>query len=157
MSKKTIYIVIFVTLVILGGVLYAVLTARDEVKSPSQTTTTKPEPAASTTTLSSAKAGVYADYSSEKVAATSGTKLLFFYAPWCPQCRQIDDDIKENGLPDGVTVFKVDYDSNQTLRQKYGVTIQTTFVKIDDNGDKIASYVSYQEPKFSAVERELLP
>lgn len=156
MSKRTIYIVIFVTLAILGGVLYAVLMPRDQAKSPSQTTTTKPAPA-TTTTPSPAAAGVYADYSSEKVAATSGTKLLFFYAPWCPQCRQIDDDIKSNGLPDGVTVFKVDYDSNQTLRQKYRVTIQTTFVKIDDNGDKIASYVSYQEPKFSAVERELLP
>lgn len=156
MSKRTIYIVVFVTLAILGGVLYAVLMPRDEVKSPSQTTANKPDPETSTTP-SPAAAGVYADYSAEKVAATSGTKLLFFYAPWCPQCRQIDDDIKSNGLPDGVTVFKVDYDSNQALRQKYGVTIQTTFVKIDDNGEKIASYVSYQEPKFSAVERELLP
>lgn len=156
MSKRTIYIVIFVTLVILGGVLYAALMPRDKVSSPSQTRTSQPEPAENTPPKQ-AQPGVYADYSSEKVAATSGTKLLFFYAPWCPQCRQIDNDIKENGLPDGVTVFKVDYDSNQTLRQKYGVTIQTTFVKIDDNGDKIDSYVSYKEPKFSAVKRELLP
>lgn len=156
MSKRTIYIVIFVTLVILGGILYAVLMPRDKVTSPSQTTTSQPEPAKSIQP-EQAQAGVYVDYSAEKVAATSGTKLLFFYAPWCPQCRQIDDDIKSNGLPDGVTVFKVDYDSNQALRQKYGVTIQTTFVKIGDNGDKIDSYVSYQEPKFSAVERELLP
>lgn len=156
MSKRTIYIVIFVTLVILGGVVYAALIPRDKVTSPSQTTTFKTETVKSTPPKQ-AEAGVYVDYSSEKVAASSGTKLLFFYAPWCPQCRQVDNDIKENGLPNDVTVFKVDYDSNQTLRQKYGVTIQTTFVKIDDSGDKIDSYVSYQEPKFSAVERELLP
>lgn len=156
MSKRTIYIVIFVTLVILGGVLYAVLIPRDKVVSPSQTRTDQSEPAKNAQPEQT-QAGVYADYSTEKVAATSGTKLLFFYAPWCPQCRELDADITKNGLPAGVTVFKTDYDSNQALRQKYGVTIQTTFVKIDDNGDKIASYVSYQEPKFSAVQRELLP
>lgn len=30
------------------------------------------------------------------------------------------------------------------------------FVKIDNQGNKVASYVAYKEPQFSSVERELL-
>lgn len=100
--------------------------------------------------------GVYTDYSEDAIAKTPGTKLLFFHATWCSQCRQIEASMKADGIPDNVTVFKIDYDSNQKLRQQYGVTLQTTFVKIDDRGNKVASYVAYQEPRFSSVERELL-
>ena len=157
MNKKLLAAIVGIAILVLGAVAYVAMKPSDEVESnqtatttTQQTTETKSEPTADRT-------GVYTDYSADKVSSTSGTKLVFFYAPWCPQCRSMDDDIKANGLPAGVTVLKADYDSNQALRQKYGVTIQTTFVKIDDNGDKVASYVSYEEPKFSSVERELLP
>lgn len=32
-------------------------------------------------------------------------------------------------------ILKVDYDSRQDLRQKYGVTKQSTFVELDDDDD----------------------
>ena len=99
----------------------------------------------------------YVDYASEEqVSSTSGDKLLFFHAPWCSQCQAMEKDILTNGLPRGVTVFKVDYDSYQDLRQKYGVTLQTTFVKVDDQGEKIASYNPFESPEFSNVQAELL-
>ncbi len=101
--------------------------------------------------------GVYVAYTAEAIAAAKDTKILFFYAPWCPQCRALDASIKAASLPDGLTIFKVDYDSNQTLRQKYGVTLQTTLVKIDDDGGKIKSYVAYDEPSYATLARELLP
>ncbi len=101
----------------------------------------------------SAAPGQYVDYSPELVSSTPGTKLLFFHAPWCSQCNALESDIEASGLPDGVTIFKVDYDSNQDLRQEYGVTIQTTMVKVDDDGNKIDSYVAYEEPTFDNVER----
>jgi thiol-disulfide isomerase/thioredoxin len=103
-----------------------------------------------------AQAGSYVDYSPELVSSTPGDKLLFFHAPWCPQCEELDADIEEAGVPDGVTVFKVDYDSNQDLREKYGVTIQTTVVKVDDQGEAIESYVAYEEPTFENVSDALL-
>src|SRR6478672_4386857 len=56
--------------------------------------------------------GTYTEYQEGVVASTDGVKLLFFHAPWCPQCRMIDADIKERGVPNGVTILKVDYDSN---------------------------------------------
>lgn len=101
-------------------------------------------------------AGTYIDYSPDAIAKTSGTKILFFHAPWCPQCRALDADIKAKGVPAGVTIIKTDYDSNQTLRQKYGVTIQTTLVEVDDNGNLIEKYVAYDEPTIDSVKKNLL-
>ena len=103
-----------------------------------------------------AQPGQYLDYSPELVASTPGDKLLFFHAPWCSQCVALEDDIEASGVPDGVTIFKVDYDSNQDLRQEYGVTIQTTLVKVDDNGDLIDSYVAYEDPTLDNVSAALL-
>jgi thiol-disulfide isomerase/thioredoxin len=118
----------------------------------SQTT----EPQASDAMAGSETAGSFVDYSPELVSSTPGEKLLFFHAPWCPQCQELEADIEEAGVPDGVTVFKVDYDSNQDLREKYGVTIQTTVVKVDDQGEAIESYVAYEEPTFENVSDALL-
>lgn len=103
-----------------------------------------------------AKAGRYVDYSPKLVASTPGEKLLFFHAPWCSQCVALEEDIEASGVPNGVTVFKVDYDSNQDLRQKYGVTIQTTIVKVDEKGNELNSYVAYEEPSFDSVSAALL-
>lgn len=100
--------------------------------------------------------GEYLDYSPELVASTPGDKLLFFHASWCSQCVKLEDDIEASGVPDGVTVFKVDYDSNQDLRRKYGVTIQTTIVKVDEGGKKLGSYVAYEDPTFDSVRAALL-
>ena len=104
----------------------------------------------------SAAPGEYVDYSPELVSSTPGTRLLFFHAPWCPQCNALESDIESSDLPDGVTIFKVDYDSNQDLRHQYGVTIQTTVVEVDRNGNKLDSYVAYEEPTFENVEQALL-
>ncbi len=100
--------------------------------------------------------GEYVEYSPELVASTPGDKLLFFHADWCSQCVSLEGDIEASGVPDGVTIFKVDYDSNQDLRQEYGVTIQTTMVKVDDNGEKIDSYVAYEDPTLDNVSAALL-
>ena len=104
----------------------------------------------------SAAPGEYVDYSPELVSSTDGTKLLFFHASWCSQCNALESDIEASDLPDGVTIFKVDYDTNQDLRQKYGVTIQTTVVEVDKDGNKVDSYVAYEEPTFENVEQALL-
>lgn len=100
--------------------------------------------------------GAYISYSAAALANATGNRVLFFYAPWCPQCRSIESGITDSNIPSGVTLLKVDYDSNQSLRQKYGVTLQTTFVKIDENEEKISSYVAYDDPTFDSVKRNFL-
>lgn len=124
--------------------------ARNNTSTPTQTS------ANSVSSDTVAPKGAYIDYDSDVIAKTKGTKLLFFHAPWCPQCRALDADIRAKGLPEGLTIIKVDYDTNQSLRQKYGVTIQTTLVKIDDNGDLIRRYVAYDEPTLQSVKENLL-
>lgn len=100
--------------------------------------------------------GSYQDYSEQALNSSSTTNLLFFHAPWCPQCRSLEKSIQESELPDGVTIFKVDYDSNQELRKKYGVTIQTTVVKLNNQRELDKKYTPYDNPSWDNVERELL-
>lgn len=155
MSKKVLFTLIGIVLLVSAAIAYVIITPKkdmtaEEISASSKTVFTPPA------TQTQAQAGIYTDYSEAAIATTKGTKLLFFHAPWCPQCRQIEASIKSGGIPSGVTIFKIDYDSNQKLREKYGVTLQTTFVKIDDAGNKLESYVAYDEPQFSSVERELL-
>lgn len=96
-------------------------------------------------------AGAYVDYSDGAIVATPGPKVLFFHASWCPQCRALDEDLRARGVPDGLTVFKVDYDSRTDLRQKYGVTIQTTVVFVDDSGELISRSVLYDDPSVASL------
>ena len=100
--------------------------------------------------------GQYVDYSPQIIDLTPGTKILFFHAPWCPQCRALESSLKAQTIPSGVTIIKVDYDSNQPLRQKFGVTIQTTLIKISDSGELIKKYVAYDSPTLESVINNLL-
>lgn len=129
-----------------------------KTESTSQSSSNKQSTANKTpsSTSTSSTGGQYVDYSATVVANTSGRKVLFFHAPWCPQCRALDASIKDGSIPGGVTIIKTDYDSNQDLRQKYGVTIQTTLVEVDDNGNFVKKYVAYDDPTLDAVKANLL-
>lgn len=158
MSKQYRIAAAVVTALVLASLAYLFLT-RSTYAPPSTSTppsTISHDLQQDRTTPPTVGAGAYTPYDPERVASTRGTKLLFFHAPWCPQCRALEASINSDGVPEGVTIFKVDYDSNQALRQKYGVTIQTTVVKIDDEGNKVDSLVAYDDPSIEAVERELL-
>jgi thiol-disulfide isomerase/thioredoxin len=86
--------------------------------------------------------GSYSDYSAEKLAlAREGKVVLFFHADWCPICRPLDAEFKaKESMLSGVHILKVDYDTATSLRQKYGVTIQHTFVQVDVEGNLIAKW-----------------
>jgi thioredoxin-like negative regulator of GroEL len=153
--KKPVLISLIVVLLVVFGVLY-LMTDTSEAPERMENTTqqaasqdTTPEPTTQT-------AGAYIEYSQATLADTEGTKLLFFHAPWCPQCRDLEDDIESKGVPSGVTILKVDYDTNQSLRQKYGVTIQTTVVRVDADGNLVEKFVAYDEPTIAAVSKALL-
>ena len=93
----------------------------------------------------------YDEYNAAPTAFAGTDVVLFFHAPWCPQCRSIESDIFAQGVPEGVTIVKVDYDSNQSLRQQYGVTLQTTFVEVDAAGTGLQTHVAYDDPHLNAV------
>lgn len=80
----------------------------------------------------------YLDYSAQNLASSEkfGKTVLFFAATtWCSNCAALDAEIKKriNELPPDVTILKVDYDNDKETNAKYGVTIQTTLVLLDNN------------------------
>lgn len=99
------------------------------------------------------KAGSYETYSAEKVMLASSTHdvVLFFRASWCPTCRAVDSDIKANlaKIPTSLAILDVNYDNSATLKQKYGVTYQHTFVQVDKDGNLIKKWSG--SPTLSAL------
>lgn len=80
------------------------------------------------------KEGKFVAYSAKEVAGTEGTKVLFFHAKWCPACTGAAKNLSAWTAPEGLNVFKVDYDTSTELKKQYGIVGQHTFVQIDDNG-----------------------
>ena len=134
-----------------------------EVTSPaaeSPASTAEPTPSATdpadagtddTTAEPAVAPGQYIDYYDGAIEETPGLKVLFFHASWCPKCRALEADILANEIPDNFTVFKVDFDTALDLRQVYGVTLQTTIVYVDDDGDVLAKGVLYNDTTLDAL------
>jgi thiol-disulfide isomerase/thioredoxin len=158
MDRRLTLVIIGIAVAIVAAVVavlvFASPTAPDAAPSASSTPAGEqapaPEPTAGTT------AGAYVEYSDDAIAQAEGRVLLFFHAPWCPQCRSVESDILAEGVPDGVTIIKVDYDSRQDLRQQYGVTLQTTFVEVDADGAELQKHVAYDDPHLDAVVAAML-
>lgn len=156
--------------VLVGGVGFALKLenektqeAQTEVDSMNQTEPamdtaddTKEQPATSAPSSSSpdtpvsneaAKAGRYTSYSKSSLSAGYETNVVFFYAPWCPECRAFKQAIQSASIPDGVQFLEADFDSSTDLKKQYGVTLQSTFVKVDDNDTQQSKWVGYGKEK----------
>ena len=84
---------------------------------------------------------VYSDYSSAKFqAARNAGKIIFleFASETCPICQAQEPQIKmafaELNNPK-IVGFKVNYDTEKTMNQQYGVTYQHTHIILDENGN----------------------
>lgn len=147
-------------IVIAIGLLFAYALFRPDSESNSTSdapAVTQVQPTQGTSSGDAQQAsGDYIDYSPGIIEQTSGTKIVYFHANWCPQCRALEADIKANGVPGGVTIIKADFDSSQELRSKYGVTLQTTLVRVGDDGSELEKFVAYQDPSLEAVISNLL-
>ena len=92
------------------------------------------KPTTGATTDKAMAAGAYislADYKSAMADYADTAVVLFFHASWCPDCKATDTSLTTDGVPDGLTVVKVDYDTETDLKKKYGITQQHTFVEVD--------------------------
>lgn len=85
----------------------------------------------------------YLEYSQDAFEqASTKRRVLFFFASWCPTCRVADPNFLQNAsqIPADVVVFKTNYDSESTLKQKYAITYQHTFVQVDKDGNEITKW-----------------
>lgn len=89
-------------------------------------------------------AGVYLDYEAyqaKKDDFVNDKVVYFFAATWCHECQDTDKALMSaDGVPAGLTVVKIDYDSATDLRKMYGVTHQHTFVQVDSSGQEITKW-----------------
>jgi thiol-disulfide isomerase/thioredoxin len=153
MDKRILLAAAGIVIVIVGVfVAFSLTRGGDPVPTPASGSAAPSTPTESAApSAAPATAGAYVDYNQTAITEAEGRILLFFHAPWCPQCRSVEADIVAQGVPAGVTIIKVDYDSNQGLRQQYGVTLQTTFVEVDGAGTALQSYIAYDDPHLDAV------
>ncbi len=155
MNKKLVIILITVVAVIGFGAIYLMGTGgTDNETSPSAIVGEEVQVDSSQSVA--AGTGVYKEYDEADLRSNSDAKILFFHAAWCPQCRELEADINKGPIPDNVTIYKVDYDTNQTLRKKYGVALQTTLVKVDSSGNLLQKYVAYDDPSLDSLTANLL-
>jgi thioredoxin 1 len=111
----------------------------DVVKKDS-TTTTASDTSKPTDVMVKAD-GVYTAYNASLLAnADKSPTVIFFHASWCPTCKAAEADINSHLdalKASGVQILKTDYDTSTELKKQYGVTSQSTFVKVDSKGAQI--------------------
>jgi thiol-disulfide isomerase/thioredoxin len=157
MNKKSLSLMVLI--IVLAGASIAVLKNKSTTKSSTAVATSGvalqstidvqacPKPNDSTTAVQGISPGsyvTYADYKKDCAKYSNAKIVYFFHATWCPTCQGIEKEINADmaRIPAGVTIVKTDYDTEKDLKAKYGVTVQTTFVQIDRDGNKIAKYTA---------------
>lgn len=172
MTKRTkIILVVVAAVMLVGGVSFALMAENEKAQenhtetdhmsqiepdmnasdsTDEQPTTSAPAPtSAPDTPVSSenAKAGRYTVYSKSALSEGYNTNVVFFFAPWCPECRAFKQAIQSGSIPAGVQFLEADFDSSTDLKKQYGVTLQSTFVKVSDSGAQQSKWVGYGKEK----------
>lgn len=151
---KTVTVALVIILLIVAGV-YAFTQESDVADrttastTPSGTTQTsstlKQSTAASPETTTKGRYQVYSEAAATERDYT--TTIVFFYAPWCPECRAFKQTLSSTSLPTGVQILQADFDSSTSLKKKYGVTLQSSFVRINSSGDLEKKWSGYGKEK----------
>lgn len=130
------------------------IAATEEVKNTDPAPTAQPTPTAEpakkaptpkTTALVQpvTKGGTYEAYSPGAIGyAALGEVVLFFYTASCPACVHLDKDIVTNAarIPKDVKILKVNYDTEEALKQKYGLSSPHILIQVSSEGNRITQW-----------------
>lgn len=74
-----------------------------------------------------------------KAIAEREPAILYFHAEWCPTCRATMVSFRGRWpeIQSGITLVIADYDTEEELKAKYGVTYQNTYVQVGRDGEKV--------------------
>lgn len=149
MNKLVFAIIGLVVLALAAGTLVSNTSDEDTAANANQTGTQTASPtdtnSASEIVVEPSGAHGILDYSSAALAAsTTENNLLFFHAAWCTVCNSVERNIEAGSIPDSLSIFKIDYDSDegQDLAAKYKIPIQYTMVQVDTSGNEITQWVN---------------
>jgi thioredoxin 1 len=90
--------------------------------------------------------GYTTEADAQKLVSDHGKDVVYFFsATWCPDCQALEKNLTSATdlakLGKNTVIVKVDYDSQSALKQKYAITHQTAFVRIDAQGNALKKAV----------------
>ena len=141
--NKGIIAVGIIVLVLIGGVL---IITNQQSQQAEQAKMTQEKDGNKMVKTSSSRYIVYSKGAYDQ--AVNKRRVLYFYATWCPSCKQANEDFTANPdkIPEDVIVLRVNYNDPDTDSQekdfakKYGITYQHTFVQIDEQGKELTKW-----------------
>ncbi|MEM6997404.1 MAG: thioredoxin family protein [Patescibacteria group bacterium] len=79
----------------------------------------------------------YDEYRADLTSFEDKRVVYFFHARWCGTCRALEGSLTRNQgqIPSDVAFIKVDYDTEDELKEKYGVRLQHTLVQVRNDTD----------------------
>lgn len=147
MKKVTLIIVSFVAIAVALAALY-MLTSGSRERFANNTpdaymsnldNETKEGPSKNTSDSNEKDNGTKGSSSEKK----KSVKVLLFYATWCPHCEKylatgkfdtFDEAVKkDDSIKAQVAFQKIDYDKNQAVGDRYGITAFPTIIAVDDD------------------------
>lgn len=139
----------FIPVALLSVVLAGCVSpAQDASKTPEQSAESQSESSSSDNT-SQAKTTTdgqyisYEDYLEQKDSL--GDRIVYYFnASWCPSCKRTNQALLDNvdDIPEATTIVSVDFDKYIDLRKEYGITMQDTFVELDEDGNMKKAFVA---------------
>ena len=145
MNKGIVGIIAVIVLALGAGVFLAGGSDDEESASATPAPTSVTNASGEEIQLESSGTQQIVDYTPEALAASeTDSNLLFFHAKWCTVCESVQRNINAGSIPDSVSIFRVDYDSDEgrALADQYNIPIQYSMVQVDTNGTEVTQWVN---------------
>lgn len=141
MDRKKLTVLIIIGAVLIGGLWLGSQSGRDTSVYIPQEPAATASPAAHTATPHGSYI-THQEYLANPDTYKNHKRIYFFRTDWCFICKVIAAEARANLTltPENVAIIEVDFDTQIDLRNKYGVTSQTTFVQVATDDTKLGQW-----------------
>lgn len=132
-----------------GAVIYLFTAPNSNEAAPNSISSASESPSPQETAINgSGSDGNSSNYISYEAYQGSGETyaandvVLFFNASWCSTCKIARENFEASldQIPSNLTIVMVDFDESADLKKQYGVTVQHTFVQVDNQGEELKKW-----------------